>query len=48
MTTLTILSEGELRRVVKLDAEAVACIEDAFRALATKPVLSSTAGPRPG
>jgi ornithine cyclodeaminase len=35
---MTILTEADLRKVVKLDAEAVACVEHAFRALATLPV----------
>ncbi|WP_081162061.1 ectoine utilization protein EutC [Ensifer aridi] len=38
MTRMTILTEAELRRIVPLDREAVACVEDAFRALATKTV----------
>ncbi|MCA1367146.1 ectoine utilization protein EutC [Bradyrhizobium sp. BRP14] len=38
MTRMTILTEAELRRMVPLDREAVACVEDAFRALATKAV----------
>jgi ornithine cyclodeaminase len=38
MSTLTILTEGDLWNIVQLDAEAVACIESAFHALATKPV----------
>jgi ornithine cyclodeaminase len=38
MTTLTILAERELHGIVRLDADAVVCIEDAFHALATKPV----------
>ncbi|WP_373414423.1 ectoine utilization protein EutC [Ensifer aridi] len=38
MTRMTILTEAELRRIVPLDREAVACVEDAFRALATKAV----------
>lgn len=33
-----ILTEADLRALVPLDAEAVACIRDAFVALATKPV----------
>ena len=35
---VTILTEAELRQLVPLDLDAVDCIEDAFRALATKPV----------
>ncbi len=38
MTRMKILTEAELRRIVPLDREAVACVEDAFRALATKAV----------
>jgi ornithine cyclodeaminase len=35
---MTILTEADLRKIVKLDLDAVACVEDAFRALATLPV----------
>jgi ornithine cyclodeaminase len=35
---MTILTEADLRRIVKLDRDAVACVENAFRALATLPV----------
>jgi len=35
---VTILTETDLRALVPLDGEAVACIRDAFVALATKPV----------
>jgi ectoine utilization protein EutC len=38
MTRMKILTEAELRRIVPLDLEAVACVEDAFHALATKAV----------
>jgi len=38
MTTMTILTEADLRRIIKLDLDAVACVENAFRALATLPV----------
>ncbi|RYC24004.1 ectoine utilization protein EutC [Ciceribacter ferrooxidans] len=38
MTRMTILTEAELRRIVPLDREAVACVENAFHALATKAV----------
>ncbi|CCV08343.1 Ornithine cyclodeaminase 1 [Mesorhizobium metallidurans STM 2683] len=38
MSRMTILTEVELRKVVKLDLAAVACVEHAFRALATLPV----------
>ncbi|TPI41443.1 cyclodeaminase [Mesorhizobium sp. B3-1-6] len=38
MSRMTILTEAELRKIVTLDLEAVACIENAFRALATLPV----------
>ena len=35
MNRMTILTEAELRTIVKLDLDAIACIENAFRALAT-------------
>ena len=35
---VTILTEADLRALVPLDMDAIACVEDAFRALATKPV----------
>lgn len=38
MSWMIILTEADLRSVVPLDAGAVACVEDAFRALATKAV----------
>ena len=38
MTVMKILTEAELRRIVPLDLEAIACVEEAFHALATKPV----------
>jgi ornithine cyclodeaminase len=38
MSTLTILTETDLRKIVELDLEALACVENAFHALATKPV----------
>ena len=38
MTTMKILVEADLRRIVPLDLEAIACVEDAFHALATKAV----------
>ncbi|MDX3926014.1 MAG: ectoine utilization protein EutC [Shinella sp.] len=38
MTQMKILTEADLRKIVPLDREAIACIEDAFHALATKPV----------
>ena len=38
MTGMTILTEADLRRIVPLDAHAVACVEAAFHALATKAV----------
>ena len=38
MSRMTILTEAELRRIVPLDLDAVACVENAFRALATLPV----------
>jgi len=39
MPEVTMLSEAHLRRLVPLDLAAIACIEDAFRALATLPVV---------
>ncbi|TAA64065.1 ectoine utilization protein EutC [Shinella sp. JR1-6] len=38
MTTMKILTEAELRRIVPLDLEAIDCVENAFHALATKAV----------
>lgn len=38
MSRMTILTEAELRKIVTLDLEVVACVENAFRALATLPV----------
>lgn len=38
MSCMTILTEAELRRIVSLDLDAVACVEAAFAALATKAV----------
>lgn len=38
MPKMTILTEAELKQIVKLDLDAVACVENAFRALATLPV----------
>jgi ectoine utilization protein EutC len=38
MPRMTVLTEAELRRIVPLDSEAVACVESAFAALATKAV----------
>jgi ornithine cyclodeaminase len=38
MSRMVILTEVELRKVVRLDLDAVACVENAFRALATLPV----------
>lgn len=35
---IKILTEADLRRLVPLDRDAVACVRDAFMALATKPV----------
>ena len=35
---MLILTETDLRRIVPLDADAVACVEEAFTALATRPV----------
>ena len=39
MTEMTILTEADLRQLVPLDAEAVATVEDAFRALASGSVV---------
>ena len=38
MSRMTILTAAELRTLVTLDLDAVSCIENAFRALATLPV----------
>jgi len=38
MARMLILTEAELRRLVPLDGDAVACVEEAFRAFATKAV----------
>lgn len=38
MSRMTILTETDLRKIVTLDLDAVACVENAFRALATMPV----------
>lgn len=38
MPAMTILTETDLRKLVRLDLEAVACVENAFRSLATLPV----------
>lgn len=38
MSRMLVLTEAELRRVVRLDLSAIACVEEAFAALATKPV----------
>lgn len=38
MSSVTVVTEAELRRLVRLDLDAIACVEDAFRALATLPV----------
>ncbi|MER8646415.1 ectoine utilization protein EutC [Mesorhizobium sp. M1252] len=39
MGTTTILNESQLRKLVRLDLEAVRCVEGAFRALATEKVV---------
>src|SRR3546814_11403187 len=39
MPEITLLAEAELRGLLKLDRDIVACIEGAFRALATRPVV---------
>ncbi|MBA1144116.1 cyclodeaminase [Mesorhizobium neociceri] len=38
MSRMMVLTEKELRTIVTLDLDAVACVENAFRALATLPV----------
>jgi ornithine cyclodeaminase len=38
MSRMTILTEADLRKIVTLDLDTVACVENAFRALATMPV----------
>lgn len=38
MAKMLILTEAELRHLVPLDADAVSCVEEAFRALATRAV----------
>lgn len=38
MSSVNVVTEAELRRLVRLDLDAVACVENAFRALATLPV----------
>lgn len=38
MSRMLVLTEAELRRIVRLDLSAIACVEEAFAALATKPV----------
>lgn len=39
MAEVSILTETELRRLVSLDLDAIACVEDAFRALASGAVV---------
>ena len=39
MTGMLVLTEPDLRKAVRLDPSAVVCVEDAFAALATKPVV---------
>ena len=38
MPLMTILTEADLRKIVSLDLDAIACVESAFEALATKAV----------
>lgn len=38
MSRMFVLTEAELRRIVRLDLSAIACVEEAFAALATRPV----------
>lgn len=44
MTRMKILTERQLRSIVPLDREAVACVEEAFHALATKAVAMPQIG----
>ena len=39
MPKINILTESDLRQVINLDADAVACVENAFRSLTTKAVI---------
>ncbi len=39
MPTIRVLTESELRRAVALDADTIACVEQAFAALATRDVV---------
>jgi len=39
MARMVILTEPDLRGIIDLDSSAVACIEEAFRTLATRPVV---------
>ncbi|NKB64565.1 MAG: cyclodeaminase [Gammaproteobacteria bacterium] len=39
MPTVNLLSEADLRRCVQLDSDAIECIEDCFRILATQDVI---------
>ena len=38
MSRMLVLTEAELRRIVGLDLSAIGCVEEAFAALATRPV----------
>jgi ornithine cyclodeaminase len=38
MSAMTVLTEADLRNLVPLDRAAIACVEEAFAALATKAV----------
>lgn len=38
MSRMLVLTEAELRRIVRLDASAIDCVEEGFAALATRPV----------
>jgi ornithine cyclodeaminase len=38
MSRMLVLTEADLRRIVRLDLSAIACVEEAFAALATRPV----------
>jgi ornithine cyclodeaminase len=39
MSDMIILTEKDLRKIIGLDSDTITCIEDAFHALATKPVV---------
>jgi ornithine cyclodeaminase len=39
MPEISIVAESDLRELLTLDRDVVACVEDAFRALASLPVV---------